>query len=220
MSDTPEIDALAYEERGLPGSMVVHVDVARKEARKVAELQATIESLNTAAIKLNAKLGDAANAAQAQAVSLAKSQACVIALQELIKAFVVGEELPPSVLAVDQRNLLNAYRDRVVATTQELRSALADEIDTAADQLRRAREAAERQELRISEAERNATFAQELTVLQEELSTIKDILCSNIAQTTTSDSTISEPPSLKPSSASPTVAPFSAPPAGKSGTGS
>ena len=165
MSDTPEVDAAARPENGVPGSVVVQVDFARRIARSQQEAEKKLAEAEKKLATQEASLGSMRTLQATAEQNLAKQIDHARALQELIGTFVSGGELPAASLAKAELQSLQLFRKQLAAE-----SAKAAELHNAAL-------AAVATKLRVSEesAGRLTQKLEQLTSASRALSTPKII---------------------------------------------
>jgi len=112
MSDTPEIDKIVFEERGLPGSQVVHVDAARRLQREANSLRDELEEEVAAGVRLKLALADAEELQAKTAQMLEKQKMYSIALQNIIAALCYDKPPPNEAAAPEQTKLAAGFHKR------------------------------------------------------------------------------------------------------------
>lgn len=93
-TDTPEVDAAAYEERGLPGSQVVHADFARRIARDCNQAHEDIEILTREVDREKGKLEIEQAAHEATKKNLETSLNHAADVSEILDNLCAGLSLP------------------------------------------------------------------------------------------------------------------------------
>ena len=174
MTDTPDVDAAAFEERGLPGSLVVHVDFARRIKREFfTQEERAVEAtkqMATLSVRLTAE-----NEQHTQTKALLEKQkAHSLALQNLLAAVCVGKP-PVADPAAPEHSKLAAEHHARYLTAEAKRIASERSYEASVNDERRLwNEKLAAMEARMEEIEKERRLATELTVLQEHLAAIEE----------------------------------------------
>ena len=136
MSDTPEVDSVAYEERGMPGSLVVHVDIARRAAREAAAVAEKLEAAKAEITRLIAAETARSVELHESRAGLEKNRSYSRALQQLIEDLTSGKSPTAQPLALDHSRYVLDYA-KGLAAKEAKRGQLAEQQAYAASEERR-----------------------------------------------------------------------------------
>ena len=174
MTDTPDVDAAAFEEHGLPGSLVVHVDFARRIKREFLALGETIRAGTTENLQLQTRLAQLQADKDELTKMFDKQKAHSLALQTLLAAICEGKP-PTAQPAAPEHSKLAAEHHKRLLAAEAKRAAEIREVDAnMADERRIWSEKFTAMETRVEKVESERRLATELTVLQEHLAAIEE----------------------------------------------
>lgn len=182
-TDTPDVDSAAFEERGLPGSLVVHVDFARRLRREANEAAQTIESLKKDFNKTSGMLATEITAHEGTKALLEKQKSHSLALQRIVEAICTGKPCPDEPAAPEQDKLGKAFHKKLMQQEAnrlhdeaDAQRALADERRVAAEKLAAAKEESVRLAAQMIETslhdDESVSYAAEVEAFTEELHSI------------------------------------------------
>jgi hypothetical protein len=147
MTTTPRTDEAAFEERGMPGSLVVHIDFSRRLELEVSGLKESLTGCTNTIARQQSML-DGANAREQEHTQMfAVQKNFSAALQDLLISVCSESSLPTASVAVTELKEVQVFRRRSDAAKAAQERKAAAELEALNTKLREANE----RNIRLSE---------------------------------------------------------------------